>query len=173
MRPILEITARVGPSDANVLIAGENGTGKGVVAQALHAVSLRAGKPFVSVHMGGQHVARYRKNITGFDASAVLANAAGQSKTTRGRFAATRTAYGLAEQALDAEVKRLRARTSSTFFVLQVQGNLADVEIRQIRALPTNAEPPPTTNANSAPRSRVTASRYSKFLHSKVRATVQ
>ena len=53
MRPVLEIIARVGPSDANVLITGENGTGKGVVAQALHAVSLRAGKPFISVNMGG------------------------------------------------------------------------------------------------------------------------
>ncbi len=36
---------RIGPSDANVLITGENGTGKGVVTQALHAVSARATKP--------------------------------------------------------------------------------------------------------------------------------
>src|SRR5688572_15323222 len=42
MRPVLEMIARVGPSDASVLITGENGTGKGLVAQALHAVSLRA-----------------------------------------------------------------------------------------------------------------------------------
>jgi DNA-binding NtrC family response regulator len=35
------------------LITGENGTGKGLVAQALHAMSLRAGKPFISVNMGG------------------------------------------------------------------------------------------------------------------------
>jgi DNA-binding NtrC family response regulator len=53
MRPVLEIISRVGPSDANVLITGENGTGKGVVAQALHAVSVRAGKSFISVNMGG------------------------------------------------------------------------------------------------------------------------
>jgi DNA-binding NtrC family response regulator len=53
MRPVLEVVARVGPSDANVLLTGENGTGKGVVAQALHAVSGRAGKPFISVNMGG------------------------------------------------------------------------------------------------------------------------
>lgn len=53
MRPVLEVIARVGPSDANVLITGENGTGKGLVAQALHAVSQRAGKPFISVNMGG------------------------------------------------------------------------------------------------------------------------
>ena len=53
MRPVLEVISRVGPSDANVLITGENGTGKGVVAQALHHVSVRAGKPFISVNMGG------------------------------------------------------------------------------------------------------------------------
>ncbi len=53
MRPVLDMIARVGPSDANVLITGENGTGKGLIAQALHAVSVRAGKPFISVNMGG------------------------------------------------------------------------------------------------------------------------
>ena len=53
MRPVLEIISRVGPSDANVLITGENGTGKGVVAQALHAVSVRAAKGFIAVNMGG------------------------------------------------------------------------------------------------------------------------
>jgi len=53
MRPVLEIISRVGPSDANILLTGENGTGKGVVAQALHGVSARAGKPFISVNMGG------------------------------------------------------------------------------------------------------------------------
>jgi len=53
MRPVLEIIERVGPSDANVLITGENGSGKGVVAQALHAVSSRAGRPMVTVNAGG------------------------------------------------------------------------------------------------------------------------
>ena len=53
MRPVLEIIARVGPSDANVLITGENGTGKGVVAQAIHAVSPRAARPMVTINAGG------------------------------------------------------------------------------------------------------------------------
>jgi DNA-binding NtrC family response regulator len=44
---------RVAPTDANVLILGENGTGKGVVARRLHARSQRAGKPLVKVNMGG------------------------------------------------------------------------------------------------------------------------
>jgi DNA-binding NtrC family response regulator len=53
MRPILELIARVGPSDANVLITGEHGTGKEVVAQTLHAMSNRAAKPMVTVNVGG------------------------------------------------------------------------------------------------------------------------
>src|SRR5687767_7187701 len=53
MRPILELIERVGPSEANVLITGENGTGKGVVARALHAVSARASRPLVTVNTGG------------------------------------------------------------------------------------------------------------------------
>ncbi len=53
MIPILDLIARVGPSDANVLITGEHGTGKEVVAQALHSVSLRASKPMVTINAGG------------------------------------------------------------------------------------------------------------------------
>ena len=53
MRPVLEMVARVGPSDANVLVTGENGAGKGVVAAALHAASLRARYPMVTVNAGG------------------------------------------------------------------------------------------------------------------------
>ena len=53
MRPVLEMIARVGPSDANILITGENGTGKGLVAHLLHAASPRAAQPFVTINMGG------------------------------------------------------------------------------------------------------------------------
>jgi DNA-binding NtrC family response regulator len=53
MRPVLEMIARVAPSDANVFIVGENGSGKGVVARALHAGSRRAGKPLVTLNAGG------------------------------------------------------------------------------------------------------------------------
>jgi DNA-binding NtrC family response regulator len=53
MQPVLQMVARVGPSDANVLITGENGTGKGLVAQALHDVSPRAHRAFVAVNAGG------------------------------------------------------------------------------------------------------------------------
>lgn len=53
MRPVIELVTRVAPSDANVLITGENGTGKGLIAQALHSLSTRASKIMITVNMGG------------------------------------------------------------------------------------------------------------------------
>src|SRR6266478_4500874 len=53
MAPVLELIGRIGPSDANVLITGEHGTGKEVVARTLHALSNRTSKPMVTVNAGG------------------------------------------------------------------------------------------------------------------------
>ncbi len=53
MQPVLELLRRVAPSDANVLILGENGTGKGVLARQLHRLSRRHAQPMISVNMGG------------------------------------------------------------------------------------------------------------------------
>lgn len=53
MEQVLEVIDRVGPSDANVLIVGEHGTGKEVVAQWLHAVSKRSKNTLVAVNAGG------------------------------------------------------------------------------------------------------------------------
>jgi len=53
MSPVLDLVSRVGPSDANVLITGEPGSGKEVVARTLHAISGRANKPMVTVNAGG------------------------------------------------------------------------------------------------------------------------
>src|SRR5687768_4606968 len=65
MRPVKEIIERVGPSDANILIRGENGTGKGVVARALHAVSKRASKPLVTVNAGGLSESIFESELFG------------------------------------------------------------------------------------------------------------
>jgi DNA-binding NtrC family response regulator len=53
MRPVLQLMDRVAASDANVLVSGEHGTGKEVVAQWLHAASPRAARPMVAVNLGG------------------------------------------------------------------------------------------------------------------------
>jgi DNA-binding NtrC family response regulator len=52
MQPVLEMIERVSPSDVNVLIRGENGTGKDVIAQHIHAKSARSAQPLVVVNAG-------------------------------------------------------------------------------------------------------------------------
>ena len=53
MRPMLQVMERIAPSDANVLVTGEHGTGKEVVARWIHAASNRKDKPLVIVNAGG------------------------------------------------------------------------------------------------------------------------
>jgi DNA-binding NtrC family response regulator len=53
MQPVLRLITSVGPSDANVLVTGEHGSGKEVVARTLHAVSTRSTRPLVAVNTGG------------------------------------------------------------------------------------------------------------------------
>jgi DNA-binding NtrC family response regulator len=65
MKPILLLMERVGPSDANVLITGEHGTGKELVAQWLHASSPRAQKPFIPVNMGGLSEGLFESELFG------------------------------------------------------------------------------------------------------------
>jgi len=65
MKPILQLMERVGPSDANVLITGEHGTGKELVALWLHASSIRAQKPFIPVNMGGLSEGLFESELFG------------------------------------------------------------------------------------------------------------
>ena len=82
MRPVMDLIARVGPSEANVLVTGENGTGKGVVARALHAVSARSDIPMVTVNTGGLSEAVFESELFGH-----VRGAFNDAKTDRvGRF---------------------------------------------------------------------------------------
>jgi DNA-binding NtrC family response regulator len=82
MQPVLETIAKVGPSDANVLITGENGSGKGVVAQALHAASPRRDKPLVTVNAASVPETVFESELFGHVAGAFT-----DAKTDRiGRF---------------------------------------------------------------------------------------
>lgn len=65
MKSILNVVQRIGPADANVLITGENGTGKEVIARALHMVSDRAAKPLVSVNAGALSEGLFESELFG------------------------------------------------------------------------------------------------------------
>ena len=52
MRDIFFKLAKIAPTDANILILGENGTGKDLIAKAIHQHSLRAEKPYIKVDVG-------------------------------------------------------------------------------------------------------------------------
>jgi DNA-binding NtrC family response regulator len=65
MRPVLELMERIAPSDANVLIRGEHGTGKEVVARWIHAASERASSPLITVNVGGLSEGVFESEIFG------------------------------------------------------------------------------------------------------------
>jgi DNA-binding NtrC family response regulator len=65
MRPVIEMISRVAPSDANVLITGENGTGKSLVARAIHALSPRASHAMITVNMGGLSETLFESELFG------------------------------------------------------------------------------------------------------------
>jgi DNA-binding NtrC family response regulator len=65
MQPVKQLIEWVGPSDANVLITGENGTGKEVVARHLHALSGRAAKPLITVNAGALSEGLFESELFG------------------------------------------------------------------------------------------------------------
>jgi DNA-binding NtrC family response regulator len=65
MQPVLEAITRIGPSDANVLITGEHGTGKEIVAKLLHAASPRSRMALVAVNAGGLPEGTFESEIFG------------------------------------------------------------------------------------------------------------
>src|SRR5438067_12171255 len=65
MQPVLRLLERVGPSDANVLVTGEHGTGKEVIARFLHESSKRAGRPLVPANAGGRSEGVFESELFG------------------------------------------------------------------------------------------------------------
>lgn len=65
MRPVLDTVERVAPTDANVLILGENGTGKDLIARAIHEQSNRRTGPFVSVDVGALTESLFESELFG------------------------------------------------------------------------------------------------------------
>jgi DNA-binding NtrC family response regulator len=70
MRPVLELIARVGPSEASVLVTGEHGTGKEMIARILHAASPRASRPMTTVNVGGLSESLFESELFGHERGA-------------------------------------------------------------------------------------------------------
>jgi DNA-binding NtrC family response regulator len=75
---------KVGPTDANVLILGENGTGKDLIARALHDNSTRRNKPFVKVDVGSLSSSLFESELFGYKKGAFT----GANEDRMGRFEA-------------------------------------------------------------------------------------
>jgi DNA-binding NtrC family response regulator len=73
---------KVGPTDANVLILGENGTGKDLIARALHESSNRRNKPFVKVDVGALSASLFESELFGYRKGAFT----GANEDRKGRF---------------------------------------------------------------------------------------
>jgi len=67
---MMEMVARVAPSDAAVLLQGESGTGKELVANAIHQLSRRAAKPFVAVDCSGLAETLFESELFGHERGA-------------------------------------------------------------------------------------------------------
>lgn len=65
MAALRAMVASVGPTEANVLVLGENGVGKELVARAIHRASKRAGAPFLAVDMGALPDATFESELFG------------------------------------------------------------------------------------------------------------
>lgn len=133
---VLETLERVASTDASVLITGENGTGKELVAQTLHINSLRRNEPFVKVNLGGVPSALFESEMFGHKKGAFT----GATADRKGRFM---TADGgtifldeIGELDPVSQVKMLRVLQEKTFEPLG-SSRPVKVDVRVISA--TNA----------------------------------
>lgn len=139
IKAVLETIERVAATDASVLITGENGTGKELVAQTLHMNSLRRNKPFVKVNLGGVPASLFESEMFGHKKGAFT----GATADRKGRFMAADGGTIFLDEIgeLDpvSQVKMLRVLQEQTFEPLGTS-RPQKVDVRVISA----------TNANMA-----------------------
>ena len=112
---MLELVARVGPSQANVLLLGESGTGKELVAQAVHEASARAHKPLVVVDCASLSENLFESELFGHERGAFTG--ANTSKTGLVEAASGGTLFldEVGDIPLPIQVKLLRLLESGTY----------------------------------------------------------
>lgn len=139
LEEVLDTVRRVAPTDASVLITGENGTGKELIARAIHNNSARRHKPFVMVNLGGISQSLFESEMFGH-AKGAFTGAVGERK---GRFELADKGTIFLDEIGDLEpgsqVKLLRVLQQHTFEPLG-DSRPRSVDIRVVSA--TNADLP-------------------------------
>lgn len=115
LRAVLEAARKAAPTDAPVLITGENGTGKELLARAIHRLSRRRERPFVAVNLGGLARSLFESEMFGYARGAFT----GADSDRAGRFENADTGTIFLDEIgdLDAscQVKMLRVLQEHTF----------------------------------------------------------
>ena len=115
---VLELVARVAPTDASILVTGESGTGKELIAEAVHANSLRRTGPLVKVNLGGISSTLFESEMFGHVRGAFT----DAQKDRRGRFeiadGGTIVLDEIGELDLAAQVKLLRVLQDRSYEAL-------------------------------------------------------
>ena len=137
MRQIFGILERISPTNATVIVEGETGTGKEVIARAIHEHSLRKGKPFIVFDSGAVAENLIESELFGHVKGAFT----GAIQTRRGAFeeAHTGTIFldEIGDLGLDLQPKLLRALESRQIKKVGSTANL-DVDVRIISATNRN-----------------------------------
>ena len=135
----LDTVAMIAPTTASVLIRGENGTGKDLIAHAIHANSDRSKKPFVKVNIGGISDTLFHSEMFGHTKGAFT----DAHETRNGRF---EEAHGgtifldeIGDLSPDSQVKLLRVLQDGKFEKLG-SGKTISVDVRVIAATNINLE---------------------------------
>ncbi|MDE6110083.1 MAG: sigma-54 dependent transcriptional regulator, partial [Muribaculaceae bacterium] len=133
---VLDTVQRVAGTDASVLIMGENGTGKELIAEAVHRNSRRASAPFVKVNLGGIPRSLFESEMFGHRKGAFT----GATADREGRFAmadkGTIFLDEIGELDLNSQVKMLRVLQEHSFEMLG-DSRTRHVDVRVVSA--TNA----------------------------------
>jgi DNA-binding NtrC family response regulator len=114
-RRMLELMARVAPSDATVMLQGESGTGKELVAKAIHDASRRADRPFVAVDCSGLTETLFESELFGHEKGAFTGASARRIGLVETASGGTLFLDELGDIPLGMQVKLLRLLETGTF----------------------------------------------------------
>jgi len=114
-RRMLELMARVAPSDATVMLQGESGTGKELVAKAIHDASRRADRPFVAVDCSGLTETLFESELFGHEKGSFTGASARRIGLVEAASGGTLFLDELGDIPLGMQVKLLRLLETGTF----------------------------------------------------------